>query len=108
MPLGVAGDTSKAPPKPKPTEKTRFSDEAGKKNTQAPGTEGNGAVGAPAAENQTGRQPAVQTQPYSEPSPEKAPGTNPPVNTQTTPTGTGDPLGPTTPPATNQAQPPQR
>ncbi len=34
-PLGLGGDTSKPAPKPKPTEKTRFSDEAGKKKAAA-------------------------------------------------------------------------
>jgi len=116
-PVGIAGDTSKAPPKPKPTEKTRFSDEAGRKKDT--GADGNGAPGvgattetAPDAGSQApaGQQPAAQTQPRQEPSPQKAPGTDSPVNTQTTPTGSGDPLGPSVPntsPGTNQAQPPQ-
>ncbi len=106
QPLGLQGDTSKAPPKPKPTGKTRYSDEAGKKNSLS-------SPGNPGADNGNGstQQPTVQTQPYQEPSPQRSPGTDPPVNTQTTPTGTGDPLGQPTPgnaPETTQPQAPQR
>ena len=84
-PLGLEGDTSKAPPKPKPTSKTRYSDEAGKK-ASAPGA----SEGA-ASENGTAQPPD------QEPSPQRPPGANPPVPAQTTPTGSGDPLGPPTP-----------
>ena len=103
QPLGLAGDTSKKPPKPKPAGKTRYSAEAGKKNQDQDQTPQPGS-GAPGA-----GQPAT-AQPYQEPSPERSPGANPPVNTQTTPTGSGDPLGPPTPAPAQPppAQPPQR
>ncbi len=104
-PLGLAGDTSLKVAKPKPTTKTRYSDEAGKKTDQqlnSPATPADsGAVSA--------QQPAVSTQPYQEPSPQRPPGSDAPVNTQTTPTGTGDPLGPTVPtPAQPAGQPPSQ
>jgi peptidyl-prolyl cis-trans isomerase SurA len=97
QPLGLAGDTSKKPPKPKPTGiKTRYSDEAGKKPVPA--------------DTST---PAVTTQPYREPSSEAtpnatAPSSSAPVPAQTTPTGSGDPMGPTTPPPSPPQQPQQR
>ncbi len=95
QPLGLRGDTSKAPPKPKPTGKTRFSDEAGKKkDTTEPG-----APGVP-----------VNAPTYVGPSPQNAPVTRAPVPTQATPNGTGDPMGPPTPPAAppGAGAPPQR
>lgn len=105
QPLGLAGDTTKQPPKPRPTTKTRFSDEAGKKAGTSNGTADAGSA-APASA--AGSSPNVTTQPYQEPSPQAAPGTNAPVNTQTTPTGTGDPLGSPTPaPSTPAGSPPQ-
>ncbi len=86
QPLGLGGDTSKKPPKPKPTGvKTRYSDEAGKKHTTD-------------TTNPDNSTPAVTTEPYHEPSNEAPPGSNAPVPAQTTPTGSGDPMGTTTPP----------
>lgn len=101
-PLGLAGDTSLKVAKPKPTTKTRYSDEAGKKPDQT--TQPNDA-GTPDTGGAAPVQPAATTQPYKEPTPERPPGSDAPVNTQTTPTGTGDPLGSPTP---APAQPPQR
>ncbi len=110
-PLGLNGDTSKAPPKPKPTSKTRYSDEAGTKKASTdqqtvtgPGASTGTAPPTPSAVGQ--QQPAAQTQPYQEPSPARSPGTTPPVQTQSTPTGSGDPMGNPAPGSTTQ--PPQR
>ncbi len=105
-PLGLEGDTSRKAPKPKPTGKTRYSDEAGKKDdtpTPVTGPDAN-APATPVALS-------GQTTPYHEPSPQAPPGSDAPVTTQSTPTGSGDPLGPTVPaaqPPAQSNQPPQR
>ena len=109
-PLGLEGDTSKKPPRPKAASKSRYSDEAGKKTDEQPPVQQNtnATVGYP--DTAPPAAPAAappDAQPYQEPSPQRTPGTNPPVNTQTTPTGNGDPLGPPTP-APAQPQAPQR
>ena len=109
-PLGLKGDTSVKPPKPKPSGiKTRYSDEAGKKNEPELTSPGTGADAPPTPVAVTGQTtPVVTTKPYQEPSPQSPPGSDAPVTTQSTPTGSGDPLGPTVPAATPPANPPQR
>ncbi len=109
-PLGLKGDTSVKPPKPKPSGvKTRYSDEAGKKDEPELTSPGTGADAPPTPVAVTGQTtPVVTTKPYQEPSPQSPPGADAPVTTQSTPTGSGDPLGPTVPAATPPANPPQR
>ena len=86
-PLGLAGDTSKKPPKVKVTgPKVRYADEPhDKPATPAPGT---GDLATPDA-TPTSAAPATQAAP--------PPSSETPVPTQKTPNGTGDPLGPPTP-----------
>lgn len=81
QPLGLAGDTlkKKKKPKVKPTGKTRYSTEAGKKEPAAAPGQG------------------TTLEPQQEGSPAQSPGTTPPVPAQTTPTGAGDPMGNPTP-----------
>ncbi len=109
-PLGLKGDTSIKPPKPKPTGvKTRYADEAGKKNEPALTSPGTGADAPRTPVAVTGQTtPVVTTKPYQEPSPQSPPGSDAPVTTQSTPTGSGDPLGSPVPAATPPANPPQR
>ena len=101
-PLGLAGDTSRKAPKPKPTSKTRYSDEAGKKSDAATPVTGPDANAPSTPVGLSG-----QTTPYHEPSPQAPPGSDAPVTTQSTPTGSGDPLGPPSPAAQPPAQPNQ-
>lgn len=97
QPLGLAGDTSKKVPKPKPTEKTRYSDEAGKDKTAQPAE--------PTADPNVPPSPAapVASQPFGRPSPQ-TPTDDAPAPAQSAPAPSADPLVGTPPAAT---QPPQ-
>ncbi len=114
QPLGLAGDTSKKPLKPKPTEKTRYSDEAGKKtavdaNGSPTGSSTAPPSGTPPAATPSSQQSSPQSSPQSSQEPSSEPatgtGTGAPVQTQNTPAGTGDPLGNPTPAPTQPQQP---
>ncbi len=103
-PLGLEGDTSKPAPKPRPTGKTRYSEEGGKKDAPpAPGTEvaPGTTVGAPGTAGDVTNNPGGA-------SPQEDPVTRAPIPTSATPNGTGDPLGPPTPPAAPPGAPQQR
>ncbi|RRA48671.1 peptidyl-prolyl cis-trans isomerase [Acidipila sp. EB88] len=106
-PLGLAG-TTKPAPKPKPTTKTRYSDEAAKKNQVPADSQGGGTLSTGDNSRNAGTSDAqapVSAVPYKEPSPQNPPGSDAPHSTQTTPTGSGDPINPVTP-APSSTQPP--
>ena len=88
-PLGLAGDTSKKPPKVKATgPKVRYADEPHEKPAETP------SVASPAAVP-SGSSPAAASGAGA--APDAAPVSPAPTQTQKTPNGTGDPLGPATP-----------
>ncbi len=95
-PLGLAGDTSKKVPKPKPSEKTRYSDEAGKDKTAQPAE--------PTADPNVPPSPAapVASQPFGQPAPQ-APANDAPPPPQSAPAPSADPLV-GNPPAATQPQ----
>ncbi len=100
-PLGLAGDTSKKPPKVKATgPKVRYADVPHEKPAA-------GAAGEPASTPDTTPSAASGT---TAATPESTPANPAPTETQKTPNGTGEPLGPATPGtpgATPNGAPPQ-
>jgi peptidyl-prolyl cis-trans isomerase SurA len=114
-PLGLSGDTSKKPAKPKATGgKTRYSDETRdelKAKNAAADAQQNPSPATPAAPASTPTTPAPQDTPASPAGPSANPGATAPngqpqpAPAQASPNGTGDPLGPTVPtPAQPQPQ----
>ncbi len=95
-PLGLAGDTSKKVPKPKPTEKTRYSDEAGK-DKNVPAAE-------PQSDPNVPPSPAAPTASQFGGPASQAPANDAPAPPQSAPAPSADPLVGSPSPA---APPPQ-